>query len=389
VRVVVCDDGLTDRVGHFFNLAVALREELTARDVEYAIFGNAALAPELAQQLDARAVFRRGTNDGFGRGGPPNELLAYTRTLRSFASGLDAVRPGPDDLLFLPMARAAEIAGIARWLRRGGTAPVAVCANFMIDDFDFRPPRLSPSVLPALYRVAFGSLSRRLAPGRLILTAADEELASAAGRATGAHVRVYPMLKRYPPRAAPAPTAAATVAFLGDVRRNKGGALLDVLVERLAQTMPTARFVVQGLAAAPALPNVEALPVGLDRGAYYELLRRADVVVQPYEAAPYRRMSSGIFAEAVAFGCATVVPAGTWMARMVAEGRGAGLTFDRLEPDIVATAVRAVVADLPGFRALAEAAATPWRASQNVGAYLDRLAEDLVPAGGLRPRGIS
>ena len=99
--------------------------------------------------------------------------------------------------------------------------------------------------------------------------------------------------------------------------------MLHALVERLAQATPTARFVVQGLAAAPALPNVEGLATGVDRDSYYELLRQADVVVQPYEAAAYPASVVRIFAEAVAFGCAAVVPAGTWMARMVAEGRGA------------------------------------------------------------------
>ena len=121
---------------------------LTARGIEHSIFGNAALAPELAQQLGARAVFRRSPNDGFGRGGPPKELVAYARTSRSFASGLDAVRPGSGDLLFVPMAKAAELTGIARWLRRGGTAPAAVCVNFMIDDFDLRPPPPVPFSAP-------------------------------------------------------------------------------------------------------------------------------------------------------------------------------------------------------------------------------------------------
>jgi glycosyltransferase involved in cell wall biosynthesis len=121
--------------------------------------------------------------------------------------------------------------------------------------------------------------------------------------------------------------------------------------------------------------------MGLDRSAYYELLRRADVVVQPYEALPYRRMSSGIFAEAVAFGCAAVVPAGTWMARMVTEGRGAGLVFDRLDPESVAAAVRSAVAGLAELRTRAEAAVGPWRATQNVGLYFDRLADDLGAAG--------
>jgi glycosyltransferase involved in cell wall biosynthesis len=129
------------------------------------------------------------------------------------------------------------------------------------------------------------------------------------------------------------------------------------------------------------LRNVEAVAVGLDRSAYYELLRRADVAVQPYEAPPYRRMSSGIFAEAVAFGCAGVVPAGTWMARMVTEGRGAGLVFDRLDPESVTAAVRSAVAGLAELRPRAEAAVGPWRATQNVGLYFDRLADDLGAAG--------
>jgi hypothetical protein len=78
------------------------------------------------------------------------------------------------------------------------------------------------------------------------------------------------------------------------------------------------------------------------------------------------------------------------MARMVAEGRGAGVTFDRLDVDSVATAVRTALSGLAELRTRAEAAVGPWRATQNIGLYFDRLADDLGPAGlPLRGRALS
>src|SRR5262249_10335076 len=49
---------------------------------------------------------------------------------------------------------------------------------------------------------------------------------------------------------------------------------------------------------------------------YVEVLHRADIVLLPYDALRYRSRSSGVLAEALKLGRPTVIPEGTWMARV-------------------------------------------------------------------------
>ena len=60
----------------------------------------------------------------------------------------------------------------------------------------------------------------------------------------------------------------------------------------------------------------------LSAEAYYELLTQADIVLFPYEPARYQTATSGTFAEALAAGKPTVVPAGTWLASQQPAGSG-------------------------------------------------------------------
>src|SRR5262249_7056359 len=58
---------------------------------------------------------------------------------------------------------------------------------------------------------------------------------------------------------------------------------------------------------------------------YYELLARAGIVLLPYTLENYHAQTSGIFAEALAWGKPVVVPRGTWMAAEL-KRYGAGVT---------------------------------------------------------------
>src|SRR5262249_24489905 len=154
------------------------------------------------------------------------------------------------------------------------------------------------------------------------------------------------------------------------------------LLDALAHALPSARIVVQmpeTLAGRAATwpSNVEVLANGLDRRQYFELLHRTDLVVLPYDARVFGAMVSGVFAEAVACGRATVVPAQTWMAEMLQSGRGAGVVFDHFSVESILHAIESALADLDRLRIRAGQAIGPWRASQSLGAYVDRLLNDL------------
>ncbi|HYE01456.1 MAG TPA: glycosyltransferase family 4 protein, partial [Alphaproteobacteria bacterium] len=174
---------------------------------------------------------------------------------------------------------------------------------------------------------------------------------------------------------APAPGRPVTLAYLGDARREKGFHLLPDLAAALwegwlapgrARLVVQANFNVPGgepgiaeararLAALPA-GAVELVEAPLGEADYQALLDAADVVLLPYDAAEYRRRSSGVQAEARAAGKVALVPAGTWMAEQAADPAEAFAG-----PEDFAPAALRVLDDLPRLSAAAAAAAPAWR----------------------------
>src|SRR5262249_29616429 len=157
-------------------------------------------------------------------------------------------------------------------------------------------------------------------------------------RVLGESVSTFPIPKGYRPALLDdsRPRTAPVVGILGHSRPDKGFALVPEIVARC----PYLRFFVQ------VTPD-DAEPLWQDRAARMRpagngitgrgafdaessdaLLSRVDIVLLPYDAAQSPLRSSGVFAEAVAAGKVTVVPADTWMSMHLAADRAAGVVFD-------------------------------------------------------------
>lgn len=178
----------------------------------------------------------------------------------------------------------------------------------------------------------------------------------------------------------PAPPARSAssplrVLFLGDLRDEKGFTKLPPLVRAMrADGRSRVQFVVPGAlhpeerepAMLAALAELETYPESqverphrdgfVPADDYYKLLASADVVLCPYDAKAYRSRSSGVFAEAVAAGKPTVVPADTWMASEQGPGSGEAYHNDR---DLL-RALQRVVSDHARYRSAAESARGRW-----------------------------
>lgn len=369
MRVVLCDHGLCEAEGHHFNLAAAVREELSARGIDHVVLAHRCLGPALAGELGAVPTFEVSPYDGLADGGALEVVRSFAHVALRFANGLRHAGLRRTDVVVVPTGRPAEMVALALARPR----PRAVVVNLMMDDVT--TARGTPLVR-GLYRLGWTAL-RAARPGRTtVLTCASAPLARAIGRAAGARVEVVPMTKGYP-ATGPARTATApTVAFLGGPRPNKGFDLVPRIAELCVARLPQCRIVVHGMPADELHAvgeAVEILPAGLPRHAYFDLLARVDVAVLPYDAAAFGQMTSGVFSEAVACGIVAVVPAGTWMADVVASGRAAGVVFEGRTAAGITAAVECAVSDLPRLRRLAADRSAAWRASQSVGAWVDAI----------------
>ncbi len=382
LRIVLCANGLAHRMGHDFNLAAGMREELAARGIPLTVLSNVEIEPVLRSELDAVPAFDTTPYHSLTAASRRRQVPACLRSAWRFAVGLRRAGIRSHDLVFVPTARPAEILGLAGWSWTNRQRPGAVVLNLMTDDFCVPMTCTPRRVVQLLYRLGLGLLRLRLGRARLLLTTASESLASSFGTLTGERVAVAPMIKAYPPPWDRTDNSTPTIGFLGTPRRDKGVGLLPRIVETCARSHPAFRIVVQ-LPEAVRGPaggwpaNVEVLPVGLDRERYFHLLTRLDLVVLPYDRSRFGNMVSGVFAEAVASGAATVVPAGTWMAAMLESGRGAGVVFDDFSVPAIAGAVSRATRKLDLLQSQAAKMRDPWRANQSISAYLEQLFREL------------
>src|SRR5262249_6674903 len=221
--------------------------------------------------------------------------------------------PRAGDVLLFPTVRAAEVLGVARWLQSNATPLDGVCLNFMYDDFVPGAGRHRRWMWTALYRLSFARLRRDRGQRPLLLTSGSPALAADMTRLASTVVHAYPLPKAYPAPATPTALAEPpNVVYLGAPWPWKGGDLLPEIARRCFASGRRCRFVVQeprqipptlrpALTAIRATPGVVTVEGSLERRAYFELVRSADVVLLPHDARRYRRRTSGIFAEAVAF----------------------------------------------------------------------------------------
>ena len=89
------------------------------------------------------------------------------------------------------------------------------------------------------------------------------------------------------------------------------------------------------------------------------MLAGADILIQPHNPAYYATQTSGVFAEARAFGVVAVVPAGTWMAQEI-EQRGGGVIVEDQTAAAYTDAIRLGVAQLKRLKEEARRAARAW-----------------------------
>lgn len=123
------------------------------------------------------------------------------------------------------------------------------------------------------------------------------------------------------------------LSYLGDARPEKGFLLLPKIVEALpdeeVQFQIQANFNIPGGEGGIAAcrrklsrkKNVVLYKSVLDAKEYASALRKTDIVLILYDPKQYYARSSGIFAEAMAAGIPTLVPADTWMSVQLCRGR--------------------------------------------------------------------
>ncbi|MBX3379452.1 MAG: hypothetical protein KF805_05110 [Phycisphaeraceae bacterium] len=329
--------------------------------------------------------------------------LRHEPKVRAFERDLSRAMPplAPGDVGFLPTISAPELLGFARFLTRFPTARLANWHVVLRQDTPESSPRKRREFLRGVRAVAVS-----IDPARLRWWSDTEALRDAWEAATGLGFETLPIPvgDSFRPEAAAfgagqvegGPLRPLRIVYVGDARKEKGFHVLPSVARSLresghleGETVLVVQSSVRVIDPEPeclrALQDLKSFGKGvrfvtneLNDEEYASLVRGAHVMLLLYEAAAYRRRSSGILAEAMASGVPVLVPEGTWLASSVREMVSIGarphpFVIDADE-DAGARLVE-LLKDWPRLRLLALGASEPWRARHNPDALVRRLLE--------------
>jgi glycosyltransferase involved in cell wall biosynthesis len=303
-------------------------------------------------------------------------MAAWQRDLERL---LCLVGVGPEDHVFFPTAHGRELVATQRLL---GRLPAAAAPTFHLEfrhTFDFGGDGSFQHPYTIAHRVYFDHVRRQPPHPSIHLYTDTDELTEEYRESSGLDFATLPIPFRtdlVAHRPAGRPSGPLTIAFVGDVRDEKGFHWLPDLVEAMAEELAAGkvRFAIQASLVYPrynprsvvALERMKVLAgeqvtlLGLagplSPREYYDFVAGADLLLCPYDPEAYVRRSSGTLTEAVAAGIPTVVRAGTWLARQQPPGTGEAC---RDLPSFI-QAVRRICEEYPRYHGAAKAARTRW-----------------------------
>ena len=382
MKVICLHHRLAGFTSHHFNEAHGFRQEFARRGKEFVLLINSQAPAPIVAELEAHAVLD-----------DPTFRLewSYEERSRRFVTMLHKKVDGrlhANDWVLLTISTQLEAHALTRWLQE---LPLRKKPWIVILFLSDRWNRSGPDEYDrqiAEFRTLQATISS-LTPDdarRVIFLATTGLLAEELTGLLGTNVDAAPMPLPYgDPQLSSAAERAShlpRVVILGGTRREKGSHLIPAIVEA-CRSHVQAEFVVhltndtltaeelEKLAMIGNQPHVTVIRHPMTLPEYNAALNDADIALFPYEVIPYRKRTSGVFAEAVAFGKPVVVTRGTWMAEQIESGRAAGTIFEELQADSIARAIARCVADLESLQQSAQAVSSEWRRTVSLSAFVD------------------
>ncbi|MDO8979518.1 MAG: hypothetical protein Q7V17_09845 [Afipia sp.] len=341
-RVFIADFDLVRYSGHYFNQVLGFREAARARGIETKIYISQRADPKITEELCAHAIlpFIRWydvSKDFFLEG-----FACAQFTLSPLWKDLDAADVSERDILVITSSRPQVIFGVGQWLRAQPVSvrPAVVFRFLGPEFFDFDAKTFTK--IAWAYHFASRSLPTVAGGERVFFTLNNEKALAHLERLSLRRAFYLPVPKHYGPIVV-SPHARSAQLLTIYIHVNRPGQMPDRVIELVTTILQRhkdvnflvrfCRYVHVGDMPKKEIvkelvgQGIELLPAEQNHIEYLAEIDRADMVLLPYDPVEYRGIVSGIFCEAVAMGKVAIVPAGTWIADHVAEGRATGVLF--------------------------------------------------------------
>lgn len=374
MAVYILENNLRDYLGHFYNMALGLKQALTQAGVDSLVAVHQDATPEVIQSLSAKPLFSQLSWASSKKVPPAKALELQGKRYRDALIQLPT--PQQKDWFVVTTALQNQIFGMATYLEM---LPVAQrpCTALYIHWANWQD---NPSLMEA-WKTACQRLAAAAGPGRFVFAVQTKELQEAFYKMTGYPAALWPVPMSYGTRQQPLARLAgpARVAVLGRCLKRKGSNLLPEILARVKYRQSQTQFTVQVSSNMPYLkalgliPGVKVTHGGSDQAQHLNAIRQADIVLLPYKVADYCDRSSGLMMEAAALGKSVVVPRGTWLSQQIESGRAVGTTFQHQNPAQIAQAVIEAVEQLPVSSLQASQCADYWWEQQSCTAFVNSL----------------
>ena len=375
---------------HHYNESAGLQREFARRGLRFRLLMSRHADPDIVAGLGAEAAFDDPT---FRLEWSFEERSA--RMLAQLHAHLDG-RVGAEDCVMITVSTQLEAHALVAWMRRQAPGRLPWVAVLIISDrwnTSTRQEYERQAAEFALLRAALAEQAPEQAH-KLLLFTLTQELAEELRDLLGRSPAVVTMPLEYRATRAeawsPALGRPPRLALLGGNRREKGSHRLPGILAACEARGLALEYVVQvfnnSLDAGDAAELAQAvegksrmhvIDVAMPMEQYHQALDSADLALFPYEVVPYRKRTSGVFGEAVAYGKPVLATAGTWMAQQIEAGRAAGAVFAQPTPEAVSDVVARCLDELPALQARARALASAWREDNGIPGFVQQLLDEV------------
>lgn len=382
-RLFIADFDLVGYSGHYFNQVLGFREAARARGIETKIYIPRKADPKVIEDLGAHALlpFLRWYNvskDAF-----LDDFASAQFTLSPLWKDLEAADVSERDILVITSSRPQVIFGLAQWMRsRSSSAnPSVVFRFFGPEFFNFRAGTFIESAWT--YYLASRSLLGIGDEERVFFSLNNKAALARLEQLCLRRAFYLPVPKYYgsiTERFESCPTGDLTIYIHINSRSDQMLRRIFELVRRILRKHGGVNFLVRlsdSVDVETAFDKeligrgLELLPAEQNHVEYLTTIDRADIILLPYDPVEYRGIVSGVFCEAVAMGKVAIIPAQTWMADHVSEGRAAGVLFKKNNKSGLVEAVEQAIRDRQRLQAMAHRCARSFREENSCAANLD------------------
>ncbi len=361
MKINILDAGLRDRAGHHFDYDLKLARHYADAGHDVHVYGFAGMADEVddafqkfgaVTRLISIYQYQKPSRYDWYAG----ELAQFGSESASITEDLSSVRQA--DVWIWPSLRAQEVAAC---ISRGVDVPMVGCLHA-------DPGVESRSFQAMLWRGVF--LSARSTKLQLTLASAEAELRHRFMPIfDDSKFVIVPHPVDGPPIPAPK-SALKRIGFFGHQREEKGHAMMNTLLSRLAEDGYAMTFQDSSRdGQAPDVPGVDPLGYVEDLTA---AIAECDLVVLPYDVERYYARGSGILAECLALGIPVTAPVGTLPGRTI-ERFGVGPLFIANRADAIHKTIKAADRNYPVFAANAHRTAQQFSKSNGSARFASAL----------------